>query len=277
MQPLRRATQIRVVELFQPDRDALLYLLASLSRSDWELPTVCTGWTVKDVAVHLLGGDLGLLAMHRDGASGVPPREAERLGDFVNRINAEWVEAGRRLSPRLVHELLGWSGRPLFEHFSGLDPDALGSPVSWAGPEPAPVWLGIAREYTERWVHQQHIRDAVGRPGQTDPRFLGPVIATFMHAFPAALQAAERPVRTTVAVSVGGPAGGDWAVVREPAGWGLREGLPPAPEAALGMDSETAWRLLTLGLPEAEASSRVVSTGDQALAGRALRAVAIIS
>ena len=36
--------------------------------------------------------------------------------------------------------------------------------VNWAGPEPAPIWLDPAREYTERWVHQQHIRDAVRNP-----------------------------------------------------------------------------------------------------------------
>jgi hypothetical protein len=58
--------------------------------------------------------------------------------------------------------------------------------------------LELAREYTERWLHQQHIRDAVGAPGQTDPRFLAPVLATFAHAFPVALR------RVTAAASAGG-------------------------------------------------------------------------
>ena len=49
-------------------------------------------------------------------------------------------------------------------------------PIDWAGPEPAPIWLHVAREYTERWVHQQHIRDAVGRPGLNERRWLGPVL-----------------------------------------------------------------------------------------------------
>jgi hypothetical protein len=49
-------------------------------------------------------------------------------------------------------------------YFASLDLDSLGGPVSWAGPEAAPVWFGVAREYTERRHHQQQIRDATGRP-----------------------------------------------------------------------------------------------------------------
>src|SRR5438445_8929800 len=72
--------------------------------------------------------------------------------------------------------------------FDSLNLLALATPVSWAGPAPAPVWLDVAREYTERWHHQQHIRDAIGQPGQTDHRFLHPVLATFAYALPVALQ-----------------------------------------------------------------------------------------
>jgi hypothetical protein len=50
-----------------------------------------------------------------------------------------------------------------------LDLDALGEPVSWAGPDPAPLWLDCARDFTEYWVHQQQIRDATGRPDTGGP------------------------------------------------------------------------------------------------------------
>jgi len=35
--------------------------------------------------------------------------------------------------------------------------------VSWAGPEPAPVWLDAARDFSEYWTHQQQICDATGQ------------------------------------------------------------------------------------------------------------------
>ncbi|HEY6330443.1 MAG TPA: maleylpyruvate isomerase N-terminal domain-containing protein [Blastocatellia bacterium] len=50
---------IIVVDLFRPLLDELLKLLESLSGPQWLDPTVCRGWSVKDIALHLLGGDIG--------------------------------------------------------------------------------------------------------------------------------------------------------------------------------------------------------------------------
>src|SRR6266852_4119801 len=75
-------------------------------------------------------------------------------------FNDDWVRAARRLSPHVMRDLLAAAGPLLFAYFASLDLAATGGPVSWAGPAPAPVWLDVAREYTERWHHQQHIRDA---------------------------------------------------------------------------------------------------------------------
>src|SRR5688500_19297292 len=67
--------------------------------------------------------------------------------------------------PRSLHDALPicvageeWSG-----FVQSVDIGAMGDSIGWAGPDPAPVWLDIAREFTERWVHQQHIRDAADR------------------------------------------------------------------------------------------------------------------
>jgi uncharacterized damage-inducible protein DinB len=45
----------------------LLGLLASLRDTEWAAPTEAGRWTVKDVALHLLDGDLVQLSMGRDG------------------------------------------------------------------------------------------------------------------------------------------------------------------------------------------------------------------
>src|SRR5215510_10267842 len=99
--------------------------------------------------------------------------------------------------------------------------DAAGSPVWWAGPGPAPVWLDVAREYTERWVHQQQIRDATGRPGLDGPRHVGPVIASFVHALPRSLAGADAAPGTTVDLEVTGPGGGTWHAASDPDAAGL--------------------------------------------------------
>src|SRR3954453_10797645 len=38
----------------KPDREAFADYLASLSADDWDKPSLCSGWTVKGVTVHLL-------------------------------------------------------------------------------------------------------------------------------------------------------------------------------------------------------------------------------
>ena len=91
---------------------------------------------------------------------------------FINDLNDVWVKATRRLSPAVLCDLLGFAGRQVCAYFDSLDPYADGGPVEWAGPEPAPVWLDLAREYTERWHHQQQIRDAVGKPGSEGTEIL---------------------------------------------------------------------------------------------------------
>jgi uncharacterized protein (TIGR03083 family) len=173
---MKRPAEIVVVERFAPLRTQLLALLAGLAEDDWARPTAAPRWSVKDVTAHLLGGDIGILSRGRDFFS-PPSRKVgtySELVDLVNRLNEEWVVAARRMSPRLLRELLALIGSEVEAYFSSLDLKAIGGPVSWAGPDPAPMWFDIAREFTERWHHQQQIRDATGQPPLYDPYFLSP-------------------------------------------------------------------------------------------------------
>ena len=52
---------VSVVELFPPLSRELLTVLRSLQPTDWAQPTICSPWSVKEVAAHLLGGNLGRL------------------------------------------------------------------------------------------------------------------------------------------------------------------------------------------------------------------------
>jgi len=268
---------IVVGPLFRQDGAALVALLTDLSPREWTLPTVCAGWNVRDVALHVLGGDLGSLSRRRDGFPALEPRPDETLGAFLARVNQQWVETARRFSPHLVIELLRTSGPQLADYFDTLEPDALGGPVSWAGPGPAPVWLDVAREYMERWVHQQHIRDAVSRPGQGEATFSAPVIAASMHALPKALGTQAAEVGTSVVVEIEGDAGGEWSVINEPDGWALFEGAARDARTTISLSGDAWWRVVTLGMTPDDAWQRARAHGDPALARAALGAVAIIA
>jgi uncharacterized protein (TIGR03083 family) len=52
--------------LLLPLRGELTVLLASLPDGDWTLPTPCPGWSVHDLAAHLLGVEFGNVSVRRD-------------------------------------------------------------------------------------------------------------------------------------------------------------------------------------------------------------------
>jgi len=176
----------------------------------------------------------------------------------------------------MIIDLLRFTGPQLFGYFSPLDLTQLGGAVSWAGPDPAPVWLDVAREYTERWMHQQHIRDAIGKPGFIDTSFFAPVLATFVHALPHTFSDTDAPPGTTVQLHIGGDAGGDWAVVREADKWALYSGAAETWDARVEMDQSLAWRLFTKGITPEDSERAASFEGDKELGIQVLRAVAII-
>ena len=50
---------VHVLDLFPGERRELLSVLDSLTPEQWQAPTVCAGWSVRDIAAHLLGVDGG--------------------------------------------------------------------------------------------------------------------------------------------------------------------------------------------------------------------------
>ncbi len=274
---MKSPAPVLVTHLFPEVLDHLIALLKGLSPEDWQQPTVCPGWSVKDVAQHLLGVELGNLSRRRDGYSlGASIDGWDELVTFVNRKNQSWVEASRVISAPILIDLLQHTGTQMNAYFQSLNPFAIGSPVSWAGPQPAPVWLDLAREYTERWHHQQHIRDAVNRPGLKEPRYLAPVLATLIRALPRAYASIQAPAGTCVAVAIIGLSGSDWSLVRG-AGWELFEGANPSAAAWVALPEDVAWRLFTRGLTPEAARPSLTWGGDPGLALKLLEAVSIIA
>ncbi len=274
---------VLVTHLFPDERVALLDVLRSFDAEQWERPTVCDGWSVGDVARHLLGDDLGRLSRERDAytvygftASGPEAFESELLA-FINAGNEAWVAATRRLSPAIVIDLLEWSGRETQAYFESLDLQAIGDPVTWAGPEPAPKWLDVAREYTERWHHQAQIREGAGVPLLTEARLFAPVLAAFVLGVPHAFRETEADEGTHVRLRIAGEAGGEWSLLRSDGRWTLGQPLDHDADAAVEIGEDAAWRLFTKGLTPQEAKGLATIEGDGRLAEQVLRTVSIIA
>ena len=257
--------------LFAPLHDRLLEVLRPLDDAGWLRPTRAGAWRVRDVAAHLLDNELRALSYRRDRMLPPPPDGPidgfQPLVGFLARLNQGWVDVFARFSPGVLLELLAWSGPQVAAAMSALDPfaDAL-FPVAWAGEDRSQNWMDVAREYTERWHHQQQIREAVGAPLLEEARFLRPLLHVSVRALPRAWAATEAPPDTDVVVHIEGEAGGDWTLRRRAGGWILLEGAAAAPAARVSMDERAAWRLFFKALPEDEKRRAIASSGDPRLA-----------
>lgn len=274
-------TPVFLVDLFPGLHAELMTLLRGLAPSDWNRPTACALWSVKDIAAHLLDGNLRRLSFGRDGLTAAPDPPISSYDDLVgylNRLNAEWTAAARRLSPQVLIELLDFTSGQVQAFFRSLDPHAPAIfPVAWAGEETSQNWFDLGREYTERWLHQQQIREAVGAGGLTARRWLHPTLDIFVRALPFTYQGVHAPAGRSVRIAIEGDAGGVWTLVRDAERWSIFAGWEAGPAATVSLDQEAAWKLFSKGLGQESARRRIRIEGDPRLGHPVLGTLAVMA
>lgn len=253
------------------ERRRLVDLLADLSDDDWQASTAVPGWRVKDLALHLLDDDLGWLSRGRDSdRSGLILDTGASLARMLAEKNQRWIDGAQGLSRRVVTDLLRWTGQQMDGYYEQMDLNGDGF-VGWAADGPVPVWFDMAQDLTERWVHQQQIREALSRDEGFSALFLPEVLRTFVWAVPHQY-AADAEAGTRVGITLG--AGGDWNLVCVGEGrWVMSEGPGERLSAALHLAEDAAWRSFT-GASVAPAGVSI--EGDHALAEPLLYVRAII-
>ncbi len=277
-----------VTASLRPERDELLELLGGLDDSEWNAPTECPAWTVKGVALHVLGDDLSLVSRQRDEAvQGLILYAETRPGlnfrQLLDGFNEQWVEAARFLSPPLLIELLRLAGEWTAAFYTEVDPQRPGEPVGFFGARgtmsssatsPAsPYWQAIAREYVERWVHQHQIRRALGCP-DLGREFLEPAVATITRSFAAHLPDLGAEAGTIVRFSVDDV--GTWSLTLAEDGWSFADGAAADPAVELSLSQADATPVLSRNRSSADAVAAFRVSGDAALVGRALEVVGLM-
>ncbi|MBI1279634.1 MAG: maleylpyruvate isomerase family mycothiol-dependent enzyme [Anaerolineaceae bacterium] len=269
---------IIVTDLFADIRLELTRILESLSDEQWEYPTACTGWTVRDVALHLLGTRVGLLSGMRDhDGQWFKVDDFQELVDLINAQNELWVKAARRISRKLLISLLSFTNQQIIDYLNRLNPMDVGGGIGWTGNHADPIWMHIARELTEQWTHHQHICDAADMISLKEARFVHPVLGTFIYALPQTYRSVSAPLDTLVKLEIRGEGGDTWHLVREADGWQLYADTDLPPTTTISMDADTAWRLFTKGLEAETVRQRTDVEGDRNLFETLLSTVAIIA
>lgn len=259
--------------------EKLIELLSELRPEEWNFQTIAPAWKVRDVAAHLLDTVLRKLSMVRDRyfVEQLELRSEQDVIDFVNRVNREGVAVYRRLSPTVLIEIMESACRQSANFHESLDPFAQAAfNVSWAGESTSLNWFDAARELTERWHHQQQIREATSRPGIMTPELYHPVLDCFVRGLPHAFRAVEAQPGTTIQLDISGNCGGTWLLARSATSWTFTKSLATEPAATVIIPQQIAWRLFTKGIARANAIAQSTLEGNRPLAERVFHLTAIV-
>lgn len=271
---------IPTLHLFPLLDKELISLLQSLTAEQWQLATIAKLWTVKDIASHLLDGNLRTIAYYRDNyleaASGI--NSYADLVAYLNGLNMSWTNATKRLSPQILIELLVATGKQYIEQLEKLNPfDTAIFSVAWAGQHQSANWFHIAREYTEKFIHQQQIREAVGKQGILTKELFYPFINTFMYALPYTYKNVSAATGAVVQIKILTAIGGEWNIEKTAGHWILADATNAAPAATVSIMPDVAWRLFSKGISPATALDMVEITGDKELGRIALQMVSVMA
>ncbi|SKC06489.1 maleylpyruvate isomerase N-terminal domain-containing protein [Dyadobacter psychrophilus] len=272
---------IETVHLFPVLDQKLIELLKSLSYEDWHKTTVARMWNVKDVASHLLDGNLRVISGSRDNYNVPPDREINSYEDlvaFLNKLNHDWVQATKRLSPAILIDLLESTGKEysLIMSEQDMHREAKFS-VAWAGEQTSKNWFHIAREYTEKWHHQQQIREATGKQGIITEALYLPFVDTLLRGLPHTYRNVDAQAGTAIVIDVGLEQPFERFLIKEQNGWKIENHYSGETNASIRIPPETAWKLFTKAIKPEEAEENITIGGDSDLAKVALNLIAVMA
>jgi uncharacterized protein (TIGR03083 family) len=270
---------IFTAQLFPGLEAKLIELLRGLSAEEWERQTLAPKWKVKDVAAHLLDTQIRKLAAARHGYKPENSKKLspEKLVALINSLNAEGVRAYSQLSPE---ELISWmesASRDSAKYHRLIDPFAPAMfPVSWAGEEESLNWFDTAREFTERWHHQEQIRVAVNKPGIMTREFYFPVLDCFMRGLPHSYRNVPAKSGSLAQFHIAGECGGSWYLFRDGGAWKLIASPAGETISETAIPQEIAWRIFTKGIAYEGARTQVRVAGDEAVGLHILNMISIV-
>jgi Mycothiol maleylpyruvate isomerase N-terminal domain len=258
---------IEVRYLFPQLYSGLIELLQNLSADEWNYSTSSSKWTVKDIVAHLVDTDLRRISFQRDHL--IPPTYGrqigndKQLGEFINYLNNTWVEVSKRLSPGVLIDMLKYIKieMPKLLNSLNMDDEALFG-VSWAGEEKSKCSFDIAREYIEKWYHQQQIREAVGKPLLSDEKWMHPLIDTLVRGLPYLYQkVVPDKTNSIVLLVVKDISNGKW-ILKKNNSWELFVGDTSDYSSKIVMNADTVWRIFEKNISKEEAKKRMTIEGD---------------
>ena len=251
-----------VIEMLFDTWDSMIDLCRTLSEDEWKTQTECPGWSVQDNISHIIGTERmleGLPASTHQSAKfdwvknpigGFNENEVdERRNKPGSEVLAEFEELIARRKATLSN-----AGDEYFDR----------DMITPTGPGTMADFLDI--RVLDNWVHEQDIRNAIGKPGHDQAPAAVHTIGRMIRTLPIVVgKRAQTPEGESVVISITEP-------VRRLVPIGVNNGraeflseIPANPLALIEMDSNTFIRLANGRCKPAQCADRISLAGDTQL------------
>jgi uncharacterized protein (TIGR03083 family) len=254
---------------------SITQLCGGLSEADWDRPTACPGWTVRDQVSHLTGPEAMFIGRPA-------PADVEVVPPYVRNDMGRANEAAVALRR-------SWKGEDVLAEFVYVTEERLAalramgedelSASSWT-----PMGSGTYRDLLvvrafDAWVHEQDIREALHRPGHLS----GPVARNALDrcflAMPYVVgKRAEAHEGASVRFDIDGPTEGKLGIVVSEHRARPVEPPPESPEVVVRSEFLTFTRLGCGRADAAEAMAKgtIGVTGNRPLGERIVHHLAFM-
>ena len=185
----------------EAEQKAIDRMLGGLSPSDWASGSLCPGWSVSDVVLHLAQTEEAVVASIEGGRFGISVPEAKTVDDLM----AGWVAAERGAEPVQVLERWRSASEASLDALRTAPPD---SSLQWAAAPLKPRTLATTR-LSEHWIHALDVSQPLGLPWPDTERLWH--IARLAHrTLPYAYMRAGRDDPPGLFLDLVGPDGVPW-------------------------------------------------------------------
>lgn len=247
-------THAEAGQLSQTEYERLLALLETLSGSDWEQPTYCTEWTVRDMTAHLAGSVTGSTSFAEFRRQNIQNPYLKEFADSVDGTNKlQLLERAGKTPAELIAEfrqngqtaIINRQKLPWLVRKIHLPMGSLG----FASFE----YLMDVIYPRDQWMHRYDICAATGKEMIVTPEHDGRIVALVLVDVAKKLrrQLDNHTIDLTLIGSVGAT---------------YRFGRGSSPKATIEIDFFDFNLLASGRIPAAEAMKRTAVAGDTAVA-----------
>lgn len=235
----------RFVPIVRDQRSAVLGFLPKLGGADWDRPTVCSGWSVKDVAAHLVSNELAFGRIYRGEAT-----EASDLDDDAS------VERWRTSDGETVRYSL-WHHGSATQRVMDSRSDEFWRKSAAAFGDGLELRHLLRLHFYELAVHAHDLTSALDAPHLWEDR-IAPLVEYCVRNAPWALRKHPGTARLEVRI----PDVGAWTLSGDGVTWKVQPGETGHATAGLETDAETLILVTAGRMPVEEGLARSKTTGD---------------